>query len=126
MDDFLDLYEVDINAECDQITARLEKYRVKQTAINLIPQKLTLREEKSGYSHKLYQRVPVAALMKVQMVGFGGNCNVHCYVYCLEQQKAEALKLLIEHMSETIQRRRDQAAKLAVAWKAWDKTVKQR
>jgi hypothetical protein len=116
-DKFVDLYEIIVHLNTDKVGARMEKYRVKQTGTNFLPQMLQPEHEKQGYSYRMNGRVKVSDLMKIQQIGFGFGCDhVYRHIYCFEHQRADALMMLRAEIDSTVTRMRDQVAKLYDTW----------
>ena len=122
---FTDLYEIIARVELDGAKGRLEKYRVKRTAMNFLPQRLTPELEGQGYSHRLCERIPVDSIMKVQRISKGPD-HVHLSIYCLESQKEAALAALRLKTSDIITKMRDDAVKLYEVWNNRPMAIKER
>lgn len=101
-EELLDLYEIIVSVDTQREYARMEKYRVKKTGKNYLPQRIAGDLEGKGYSHRMSSRLPLDGLMKVNRQLFGGFDHVYMSIYCLEGQKREALERVITEVDSAV------------------------
>lgn len=117
MEDFVDLFEIAVLAETDRVVSRMEKYRVKKTGKNYLPQMLSEELEAQGYSHRMCHRLRVDLLMVVQNPGMYDRAgHVSRCIFCLPEQREKALEKIRADMEAIINQMKEEADKLHARW----------
>ena len=124
-DKIVDLYEITIYAECDGVRAKIEKYPTKRTDKNFLPLSLTDEMEAKGYSHRMYGRVPVGDLNKLQRCGFGDGCDhVRRHAFCLAEDREKVFNSMRMEIDLTVRRLHERTTQLLASWELDSATLK--
>jgi hypothetical protein len=112
------LYELMTKVELVKgVCSRLQKYRMKFSGKNYLPQMLTGVDHEMGFNVPPHTRVKAEDILKVHKIFMGDHNNyVFRSIYFLEGQKEEAIKLIRASIEEQVTRAKEESAKLYEIW----------